>query len=211
MVSSFYRPYTRGKWSHSACRSWAVVVGVNRNSRKSMISTSSRCEGPTKAVTWDISNDGGVVPMWEREDGGTFESTMALPVLMRPRDVSEQFPLEATMQVSSSKTGTLVLVFDFNSFSSLQDRPYHRSVRQLNSVPPSSSADFYSHSASYSNLYDVILPLSLVYPTNYAAMYPSQIMQPTLCQLSLPEACRPRGPVLGFTFQVKFKARDGSR
>ncbi|KIO22325.1 hypothetical protein M407DRAFT_119055 [Tulasnella calospora MUT 4182] len=86
---------------------WAVVVGVNRSNRKSMLSTSSRCEGPTKAVTWDIASDGGLVPIWEREDG-------------------EQYPLEATMQVSSSKTGTLVLVFDYNSFSSLQDRPYHR-------------------------------------------------------------------------------------
>ncbi|KAG9034858.1 hypothetical protein FS837_002104, partial [Tulasnella sp. UAMH 9824] len=86
---------------------WAVVVGVNRSNRKSMLSTSSRCEGPTKAVTWDIASDGGLIPIWEKEDG-------------------EQYPLEATMQVSSSKTGTLVLVFDYNSFSSLQDRPYHR-------------------------------------------------------------------------------------
>ncbi|KAG9035530.1 hypothetical protein FS837_001890 [Tulasnella sp. UAMH 9824] len=86
---------------------WAVVVGVNRSNRKSMLSTSSRCEGPTKAVTWDIASDGGLIPIWEKEDG-------------------EQYPLEATMQVSSSKTGTLVLVFDYNAFSSLQDRPYHR-------------------------------------------------------------------------------------
>lgn len=97
---------------------------------------------------------------------------------------SEQYPLEATMQVSSSKTGTLVLVFDYNAFSSLQDRPYHRAVRPagFSFFPILFSLTCASYSALYLNLYDFSFRLSIVYPTNYADMCPYQRIATQLCQ-----------------------------